>query len=274
VLSQILSTLFVRFFPLSLRVRRGGPHVAAFADRLTSAGFDFRRFEQTIRYRPRHWEFFFQALLHRSYLQTAGKEWRSNERLEFLGDSILNTFVAEHLYRKYPDDEEGVLTKLRARLVNRKTLAMRARDLRLMDFLLMSASAAQSIDSGSESILADAFEAVLGAVYLDGGTKAARNFVTIMLLEHPEALANAQTDDNYKSALLEYAQGNSLGIPRYAVIREEGPEHDRRFTVEVTVGAAPMGAGSGRSKKDAEQAAAAQALERLQTSLIQPRVSE
>lgn len=273
-MSYLLSPRIERLLPLRIRLRRGGAHVTALVDRLTASGFNFHRFESTIRFRPRRWELFLQALLHRSYLQMAGKEWQSNERLEFLGDSILNAIVAEHLFATHPDEEEGVLTKLRARLVNRKTLAMRARDMRLMDFLLLSPSAAQSIDSGSESILADAFEAVLGAVYLDGGTDAARKFVFDMLLDHPEAMATVQTDDNYKSALLEHAQGNSLGIPRYSVIREEGPEHDRRFTVEVVVGTVPLGTGTGRSKKDAEQAAASQALERIHQTPIPTRYSE
>ena len=129
--------------------------------------------------------------------------------------------------------------------------------------MLLSSSALQSIDSGSDSILADAFEAVIGAIYLDGGLTAAREFVTRALLSQSGILNSALTDDNYKSALLEYSQARSLGIPRYAIVREDGPDHDRRFTVEVFLGADSFGAGSGRSKKDAEQAAAAQALERI-----------
>ncbi|MBI5463528.1 MAG: ribonuclease III [Ignavibacteriales bacterium] len=261
MLGQKVSILFDQFIPLVVRLRRGGPHVAMLVDRLRASGFDFSRFERTIRYRPRQWQLFLQALMHRSYLQLIGKEWGSNERLEFLGDAVLNAVVAEDLYKKHPLEEEGVLTKLRARLVNRKTLAIRARDMNLTDFLLLSTSAAQSIDSGSESILADAFEAILGATYLDGGAEAAKRFVRIHLLDHPEAMATALTDDNYKSALLEYSQGNALGIPKYAVVKEEGPEHDRRFTVEVAIGKKPLGIGSGRSKKDAEQSAAAQALD-------------
>jgi ribonuclease-3 len=234
------------------------------AQQLTAKGFDFRSFEKTIGYVPRKWDLFIQSLLHRSYLQFVDTRWRSNERLEFLGDSILNSTVAEFLYKSYPNLEEGDLTKLRSRLVNRKTLAQRAKELRISDYLLLSNSAVQSIDSGSESILADAFEAILGAIYLDGGTKAAKRFVHRTLLAHPDVLNSAQTDDNYKSALLEYAQRNSLGIPRYSVLKEEGPEHDRRFTIEVIIGTQSYGTGNGRNKKDAEQSAAAEALETIQ----------
>ena len=199
-------------------------------------------------------------------MQYLGPRAKSNERLEFLGDAILNSLVAEYLYRLYPDMEEGDLTKIRSRLVNRRALALRAKELRLSEYMLLSSSALQSIDSGSDSILADAFEAVIGALYLDGGLPAAREFVSHTLLSHAEIVNSALTDDNYKSALLEYSQARTLGVPRYAIVKEDGPEHDRRFTVEVYLGAESMGSGSGRSKKDAEQAAAAEALERINKS--------
>jgi ribonuclease-3 len=164
--------------------------------------------------------------------------------------------------------EEGNLTKLRSRLVNRKTLAQRSKDLYLPDFLLLSPSAAQSIDNGSESIIADAFESIIGALYLDGGFEAAEKFISRSLLENPDVIKSAMMDDNYKSALLEYVQARSLGIPHYSVTQEEGPEHDRRFTVNVTIGAQSWGIGSGRSKKEAEQSAAADALERIQQQKV------
>jgi len=180
--------------------------------------------------------------------------------------------VAEYLYRLYPSLEEGDLTKIRSRLVNRKALALRAKELRLSDYMLLSSSALQSVDSGSDSILADAFEAVIGAIYLDGGLSAAREFVSGALLKSSGILNSALTDDNYKSALLEYSQGRSLGVPRYTVVKEDGPDHDRRFTVEVFLGAESLGIGTGRSKKDAEQAAAAQGLERINNT--QPATTE
>jgi ribonuclease III, bacterial len=264
------SFLLRRFFPFRLFLPRPRIDLGGTAHQISTKGFDFNRFERTIGYVPKNWGLFVQSLLHRSYLQFVAPQWKSNERLEFLGDSVLNSTVAEFLYDSYPDLEEGDLTKLRSRLVNRRILAQRAKELHISDFLLLSNSAVQSIDSGSESILADAFEAILGAIYLDGGVTAARKFVHRTLLADQDLLNSAQTDDNYKSALLEYAQGKSLGIPRYSVLKEEGPEHDRRFTIDVIIGNQTFGTGNGKSKKDAEQSAAAQALEKIQQGQTVP----
>ncbi|MCI0706066.1 MAG: ribonuclease III [Ignavibacteriae bacterium] len=227
-------------------------------------GFDFSNFAKTIGYAPRDWHLFIESLLHRSYLPYVSTGWQSNERLEFLGDAVLNFAVAEYLFKMYPEMEEGDLTKLRSRLVNRRILAQRARDINISSFLLLSSSAAQSIEGGSESILSDAFEAVVGAIYMDGGMKAAKKFVHMALLSNKAVMASVVMDDNYKSALLEYTQGRGMAIPRYVTVREEGPDHDRRFTVEVLLGSERYGVGSGKSKKEAEQAAASQALERIQ----------
>lgn len=224
--------------------------------------FDFSRFVRTIGYQPRKWDLFVEALLHRSFAQHAGEGWQPNERLEFLGDAVLNFLVADHLQSMHPEMEEGDLTKVRSRLVNRQTLARRAKELNINEFLFLSTSAAQS---GSESILSDAFEALIGAFYLDGGIEAARNFVQTTLLAREEIMEGALMDDNYKSALLEYAQANAMGVPRYAIVREEGPDHHRLFTAEVSVGSRRLGKGTGKSKKEAEQAAAAEALDQIQT---------
>ena len=264
MLKNIIHRLRCRFYLLCFSFLSRDAQVKSLVEKLRSTGFDFAQFEKALQYRPRKWKLFLQALIHRSYLQHTDERWESNERLEFLGDAILSFVVAEHLYRTYPEMEEGNLTKLRSRLVNRKILAQRSKNLHLSDFLLLSTSAAQSIDSGSESIIADAFESIVGALYLDGGFAAAKRFIYAALLENPEVFSSAMMDDNYKSALLEYVQARSLGIPRYSVTQEEGPEHDRRFTVEVTIGTQSWGVGSGRSKKEAEQSAAADALERIQ----------
>ena len=258
--------LYTWFFPRRSRAPRNSPEVNTLTAAFSEKKFDFARFEQLLGYHPKNWDLFFESLLHRSYLQYLGPQVKSNERLEFLGDSILNFLVAEYLYRLYPSMEEGDLTKVRSRLVNRKALAQRAKDLRLSDYLLLSSSALQSVDSGSDSILADAFEAIIGALYIDGGLSPARNFVSQSLLTDSSILNSALTDDNYKSALLEYSQARTSGVPRYAILREDGPDHDRRFTIEVFLGAESLGTGTGKSKKDAEQAAAAQALERINSN--------
>jgi ribonuclease III len=263
-LNNFIHRLYSRLHLLRLCYIPRDVQFQSFLQKLQVSGFDFVRFEQAISYRPRQWKFFLQALIHRSYLQFIDPNWNSNERLEFLGDSILNFIVADYLFKTYPEMEEGSLTKVRSRLVNRKVLAHRSKEMDLSSFLLVSTSAAQSIDSGSESILADAFESVVGALFLDGGMTAASKFIYRKILSNQDVLSSALTDDNYKSALLEYAQAHALGIPRYAIVKEEGPEHDRRFTVEVVLAAESWGTGAGKSKKEAEQAAAAKAVERIQ----------
>jgi ribonuclease-3 len=218
---------------------------------------------RSIGYAPRAPEHFRQALLHRSSLQKTGEPADSNERLEFLGDSILNLIVAEHLFRTFPAAAEGDLTKRRARLVNRKALAAYARAIDLGSFISMSASAAQATGRGSDTILADTFEAVIAAVYLDGGFGPARTFVETQILRALGEGTVVLEDENYKSQLLEYAQANGLGVPRYSIVREEGPDHDRTFTVDVAVGPVIRGRGAGKNKKDAEQEAAAAALDQI-----------
>jgi ribonuclease-3 len=222
--------------------------------------------EHAIGYRIHNAGFFEQALVHRSYLQIAEHETLiSNERLEFLGDSILNMLIGEFLFHRYSEIQEGDLTKLRSRLVNRKALTMCARTLRIEDVILLNASAEQSLEQGNDSLLADAFEAIIAAIYLDSGSRLApvKEFLSRTLLTPQMFEQILFTDENFKSILLEYTQSRGLGVPRYIVVREEGPDHERVFTVEVFVGDNRMGAGQGRSKKEAEQQAAAAAVEKM-----------
>jgi ribonuclease-3 len=225
---------------------------------------DIHRFESIIGHQIHSPHLFVEALLHRSYLQYQDlRNKKSNERLEFLGDSILNLIVGEYLYSRYPEAEEGELTKLRSRLVSRKALAVYARQLKLEEFMFLSSSAAQSLEKGSDSMLADAYEAVIAAIYLDAGFEAARKFVERQVLAAITSGILDTADQNYKSLLLEYAQAHGLGIPRYVILKEEGPDHDRTFTVEVMVSDKPCGIGTGKNKKEAEQSAAMMALERV-----------
>jgi ribonuclease III len=222
---------------------------------------DLVQFQHALRYRIRNRDLFLQAMLHRSYTQFVNSpDVQSNERLEFLGDSVLNMVAAEHLYSAYPRADEGRLTVLRARLVNRKALVSYARQIHLRDFLLLSNSASQAAEKGSETIVADAYEAVIGAIYLDGGLEEARQFVHRQLVSAVEGGLLDEADENYKSALLEYAQANGKAIPRYIILKEDGPDHDRTFTVEATIGNGLSGVGTGKNKKEAEQAAAENAL--------------
>ncbi len=222
-----------------------------------------RRLQRLLGYRIRKGDVFAQALLHRSFLQRLPQPTSSNERLEFLGDSILNLIVADYLYHRFPQAEEGELTKIRSRLVNRKALAAYAKAIHLSDFILMSPSAAQSIGKGYDAITADTFEAIIAAIYLDGGLQAAREFVERQVLAALKKGAVVTADENYKSMLLEYAQSQGIGAPRYHIVKEEGPDHDRTFTVDVMLNNVRHGRGTGKNKKEAEQAAASEALEKL-----------
>lgn len=221
------------------------------------------RFQQLTGYTIANQDVFVLALLHRSFLQRPGEPDRSNERLEFLGDSVLNLVVAEYLYHTFPLAEEGELTKIRSRLVNRKALAAYAKEIHLMDFIFMSPSAAQSIGKGYDTIIADTYEAVIAAIYLDGGYPDAKKFVERQVLAAMKNGTVVTEDENYKSILLEYAQGRGLGVPRYVIIKEEGPDHDRTFTVDVMLNSVRLGSGTGKNKKEAEQAAASKALEEI-----------
>lgn len=223
---------------------------------------DVRALEEVLGYSIRNPELFHEALSHRSYLQVS-ENAISNERLEFLGDAVLNLVAADYLFDRDAAATEGDLTKVRARLVNRKALGVYARDLNLAELILMSPSASMAPDRGMETIIADAFEAVIGAIYLDGGYQAAARFVNRRFRDALERGAVHLDDENFKSRLLEQSQGEGLGTPRYVTVNEEGPDHDRTFTVEVVIGKKAYGRGFGKNKKDAEQAAAERALRQL-----------
>jgi ribonuclease-3 len=220
------------------------------------------RFQELIGYTIKDQDIFVLALLHRSFVQRQPE--RSNERLEFLGDSVLNLVLAEYLYGSFPRAAEGDLTKIRSRLVNRRALAAYAKEINLMDFIFMSTSAAQSIGKGYDTIIADTYEAVIAAIYFDGGYAEAKRFVERQVLAALRNRSVVTEDENYKSILLEYAQARGLGVPRYTISKEEGPDHDRTFTVEVMVNSVRLGTGTGKNKKEAEQAAASRALFELQ----------
>lgn len=222
---------------------------------------DLEKLERAIGYKICSADIFTQALVHRSYLQQTNQQGQSNERLEFLGDSILNLIVGEYLYRTFPSADEGEMTKARSRLVNRKALVAYSSNIHLFDFILMSPSAQASMGKGAETIVADTFEAIVAAIYLDGGYADAKGFIEKQLahaLHHKTVITH---DENYKSQLLEHAQAHGLGVPRYTILKEEGPDHDRTFTVEVTMSGKKHGVGTGKNKKEAEQAAARKALE-------------
>ena len=199
------------------------------------------------------------ALAHSSY---ANERWHnslmSNERLEFLGDSILGMCVAEYLYCTFPDRPEGELTRMRADMVCEKTLANVANSIGLGEHLLLGHGEEQSKGRTRNSILADAMESVIAACFLDGGMEAAQDFVKrFILVEVPvKKLNNA----DYKTALQELVQQKKNQVLSYTLIGESGPDHDKQFTVEVSLNGKAVGQGTGTSKKRAEQMAAQAAI--------------
>lgn len=205
------------------------------------------------------------ALTHRSYLSVTGQGPReSNERLEFLGDSVLGLVTSEYLYRRHPDEHEGQLTKTKSLLVSKAILSRRALRMGLGRYVLMSHSEVESGGRQRLSILADAFESVLGAIYLDQGFETARKFIHQWLLAESDAITSDKRHTNYKSHLQEYVQSTYRTHPVYRIRSEYGPDHQKHFMVEVMVGRRTLGEGRGHNKKEAEQAAARDALERVE----------
>ncbi len=218
--------------------------------------------ENAIGYRFRNISLLQNALTHSSY---ANERWHnsllSNERLEFLGDSILGMLVAEYLFRTFPDRPEGELTRMRADMVCEKTLAAAANRIGLGGHLLLGHGEEQGGGRSRESILADAVESVIAACFLDGGLDAALNFVRQFILVEVPVTKLHNTD--YKTALQELVQQKKNQVLSYALVDQSGPDHDKQFTVEVSLNGTVVGKGTGTSKKRAEQAAACAAMEQL-----------
>lgn len=201
------------------------------------------------------------ALTHSSCANESRGKLQSNERLEFLGDSILGMVVADHLYRNHPDLPEGVLTRTRAALVCEDSLVVVAEELGLGQYLRLGKGEEAGGGRNRPSIRADAVEAVLAAVYLDGGIGSARKIIQKYILSREVAGLTKPRD--YKTALQELVQRESGQVLAYRLTGEEGPDHNKRFFVEVTLNGKSVGQGSGRSKKEAEQMAAKAAIEVL-----------
>ena len=219
------------------------------------------RLEKHIGYVFRDKGFLRDALTHSSFANENRKSSESNERLEFLGDSILGFIVAEHLYTFRPDMPEGQMTRVRAELVCEKSLELAAGSMQLGEFLMLGRGEALSGGRSRPSILADAFEAVVAAVYLDGGINPAKELVTRFILSGLKPGGQAASD--YKTALQELVQKKSGQILTYHLVSESGPDHKKHFTAEVRLNGEVKGTGSGRSKKEAEQQAAQNALEEM-----------
>lgn len=204
-----------------------------------------------------------QAFTHRSYInENRSLKLSHNERLEFLGDAVLELVTTEFLYQKYPTKTEGDLTAIRAALVNTVTLAEVGTELRFNDELLLSKGEAKDMGRARQAILANTFEAIVGALYLDQGYDVARAFIAKTLLPRTEVIVAEGLWVDAKSKFQEKAQEHMSQTPSYDTVAEEGPDHDKQFMVGVFVGSEKIATGVGKSKQDAEQAAARSALKK------------
>ena len=216
--------------------------------------------EKNLKYTFKNKELLKNALAHSSYANEKKGSITSNERLEFLGDSVLSIIVSEHIYKNFPHLPEGQLTRIRASLVCEKTLCAFSKQLEVGDYLLLGKGEKANGGAQRPSILADAFEAILAAIYLDGGMEPAKRHVLRFVQSELAHLENENFKD-YKTELQEIIQRNPEEKLTYVLTGESGPDHDKCFTVEVHLNSNVIGEGSGHSKKNAEQAAAKKALE-------------
>ena len=181
------------------------------------------------------------SLTHRSSLRYNSQRNCSNERLEFLGDSVLGLVIASRLYRDHPEESEGNLTKLKAMLVNENTLSIISREVGLNAYILLSSEEEKSGGRDRSSIISDAVESVIGAVYLDGGFDSARDVILRLIYTRKETILTDDNQRNYKGDLLELVQARGEGMPHYEVVSEKGPDHEKEFHVIVTVSGEKVG---------------------------------
>jgi len=219
----------------------------------------------TLNYQYQNPQLLETALTHRSYLNEDRTVPQSNERSEFLGDAVLELITSEFLYKKFPNSPEGDLTSLRAKIVQTRTLATLAQELGLGMHLRMSKGERASGGMTNASLLADTVEAIIGSIYLDGGIGPVREFILNKLLLKYESIIKAAEVEDWKSKLQEFVQSRGDIAPTYKVIAEEGPDHDRKFTIQVHYFDKDAETGEGKSKQTAQQAAARKALEKLQS---------
>ena len=226
--------------------------------------FDIEKVENALGYEFKDPFLLFLSLKHRSYSQARdGNIDLSNERLEFLGDSVLNMVVSHYIFKENPSLQEGDLTKLKSILVSKTSAAIAGRNVGLEKYILLSNSEEGAGGRERTSIVADTYEAIIGGIYLDGGLEAAKDFIYRTILSNQSVMLGEE-QKNYKSLLLELTQAERLGHPTYQTISEEGPDHDKVFTVEVFVRGESLGIGKGKNKKTAQQTAAKEGLVRIQ----------
>ena len=210
-------------------------------------------------------DLFLQALTHKSWVNEHPGRYQSNERLEFLGDAVLEFVVSSHLFNTFSDKEEGYLTALRASLVNTVNLSQVAKSLSLGDKIQLSKGEEDGGGRENSSILADTVEAIIGAIFIDAGLSAAEKFIHENILNNLQDKIKEPLKDA-KSLLQEIVQSRGMPAPRYEVVKEDGPDHAKTFTIEVKFDSKTQGVGSGKNKSEAEQEAAKNALSSFSNS--------
>jgi len=227
---------------------------------------DWQALQQTIGITFRDVPLLQQAFIHSSYInENPSFRLLDNERLEFLGDVLLSFIVTEKLYHEFPHSGEGELTEIRISLIRQETLAQLALTLKLGDYLHLGKGEEATGGRERQTNLADAFESLVGAIFLDQGLDAARDFVLSKLGSHLERVSAEGIGRNYKALLQEFTQAKFKQLPTYRVVEASGPDHDKGFTVEVVLEDRVLGVGSGKSKRAAEMEAARSAWEKLTT---------
>jgi len=210
-----------------------------------------------------------EALTHKSHVnERKGSAGKHNERLEFLGDAVLSLIVSDHLAALFPHLTEGALSKLKARLVREASLAAAAKRMNLGAHLQLGRGEELSKGREKQSLLADALEAVIAAIYLDGGLEAGRTFTLDVLGEELSRIESQEAKpggDDYKTRFQEWCQKHYDALPRYVMVKQSGPDHQKLFEVDVEIDSRVAGSGRGHSKKEAEQMAARQALEQIES---------
>jgi len=210
-------------------------------------------------------QLFEQAFIHRSYLNETREKISSNERLEFLGDSIISFVVSQNLFLKFPQYNEGILTNIRSLMVNTKSLALIAKELEFGNFLKLSKGEEESKGRQNQSLLADCFESFVGALFIDQGIEAVSEFLGIVLLPKADEIIKGTSFKDPKSLLQELVQSRRLNSPAYKVLGETGPAHAKRFRIGAFVDGNLISEGEGKSKKDGEEDSAFKALEYYKT---------
>jgi ribonuclease-3 len=222
---------------------------------------EYQELEKRLGYTFKKKALIIEALTHKSY-----KKPYNNERLEFLGDAVLDLLVGEFLFHKFPDSDEGILSKIRASLVNESGFTLLARKINLGEYIYLSAAEENNNGREKPSLLSNAFEAVIGAIYLEGGLEVVREIAEALLVETHQKIDLQSLSKDYKTALQELTQATHGVTPTYTLLRSFGPDHKKEFEIAIILDGQKIATAQGKSKKEAQQKAAHIALEKLKTN--------